>query len=137
MNNNNLQDLARLRLERATELISETKMMLENRMYKSANNRAYYAAEKALKAILALKGKDSETHSGTLKLFNMLYINVADPFFNHEDYSSFQRMERIRSLSDYDDFYITSKAECENQVSEAVKLIQKVTEYLKREGMIE
>ena len=137
MNDEKLRDLAGIRYKRALELIDESELMLNSSLYKAANNRAFYAGEKALKALLALKGKDSGTHSGTAKLFNMLYINTPDAYFDREDYSAFQRMERIRSLSDYDDFYITSKAECEDQVIKATQLVAKVGEYLKLQKIVE
>ena len=36
-------ELVKLRLERAEELVEEAKKLLENNSFKSANNRAYYA----------------------------------------------------------------------------------------------
>ncbi|MCM1181913.1 MAG: HEPN domain-containing protein, partial [Roseburia sp.] len=45
-------ELVRIRLERAAELVSEAEALLEKEMFKSANNRAYYAIEKALSALL-------------------------------------------------------------------------------------
>ena len=43
--------LAKVRTERAEELLSEAKSLLEGGAYKSANNRAYYAIEKSLNAL--------------------------------------------------------------------------------------
>lgn len=45
--------LAKVRLERAQELAAEAAELLEKGSYKSANNRAFYAMEKAIKALLA------------------------------------------------------------------------------------
>lgn len=53
MNNDNMRDLALVRYERSKELLDEAKTLLENESYKSANNRAFYSAEKAVKAVLA------------------------------------------------------------------------------------
>ena len=44
---NNRDELARARYDRAVELIAEAEGLLSNGAYKSANNRAFYAAEKA------------------------------------------------------------------------------------------
>lgn len=41
-------ELARLRLERAIELLDESEDLLKEEKYKSANNRSYYAMEKAI-----------------------------------------------------------------------------------------
>ncbi len=37
--------LAKLRLERAKELLDEAEMLLDNEGFKSANNRAFYSME--------------------------------------------------------------------------------------------
>ncbi|MCR4605930.1 MAG: HEPN domain-containing protein [Eubacterium sp.] len=59
MDDKNNKDLARVRIDRAEELLNEAKSLLENGSYKSANNRAYYSFEKSIKAILALKGVEN------------------------------------------------------------------------------
>lgn len=47
--------LAKVRMERAAELVDEAKELLSGNRYKSANNRAFYAMEKTMKALLAIK----------------------------------------------------------------------------------
>ena len=125
------RDLSKIRYERAVELYDEAKKLLEDELYKSANNRAYYAAEKAIKAALALRGKDSKTHSGVLHLFNVEYINNPCDYFDKYDYKMFQRMEYIRTKSDYDDFYLASKVDSIKQVTEAKLLTDKVAVLLR------
>lgn len=39
--------LAKVRMERARELLDEAKELLDRESYKSANNRAFYSIEKA------------------------------------------------------------------------------------------
>lgn len=45
-------ELAKIRFQRSKELVLEAEVLLEKGMFKSANNRAYYAIEKALSALL-------------------------------------------------------------------------------------
>ena len=67
--------LAKVRLERAKELLEEAKDLLAKEAYKSANNRAFYAIEKSVKSLLAMKEIEVTTHNGALKQFNVyLYI---------------------------------------------------------------
>ena len=40
--------LAKVRIERAEELVEEAQELLKNERYKSANNRAFYAMEKTM-----------------------------------------------------------------------------------------
>ena len=56
------------------ELLTEAKDLLDKGAYKSANNRAFYAIEKSVKALLATKKVEVVTHNGSLKQFNYLFI---------------------------------------------------------------
>ena len=52
--------LAKARIERAKELLDEAEELLEAGKYKSANNRAFYAIEKSMKALLAKQCIDAD-----------------------------------------------------------------------------
>lgn len=56
-------ELARVRMMRAEELLEESKELLQRESYKSANNRAFYAIEKCLKALLATGGLPKSSKS--------------------------------------------------------------------------
>lgn len=56
--------LAQIRLMRSKELLEETIGLLERDSSKSANNRAFYAMEKDIKALLAVVGTEVATHNG-------------------------------------------------------------------------
>ncbi|MDE7311107.1 MAG: HEPN domain-containing protein [Eubacterium sp.] len=124
------QILARVRLDRSLELLLEAQELFAKESYKSANNRAFYAIEKAIKALLAAAGTEAQTHSGALKQFNFKYIYNGDGTFIQEDYQIAAKAERIRSASDYDDFYIASKEETQQQVLNAEYFVRKVEQYL-------
>ncbi len=126
-------NLAKIRLERAQELLKEAESLLQNNFYKSANNRAYYAIEKGVKALLATKQIDTQTHSGVLKQFNIFFIRQGNTEFTPDDYQLIAKAERIRSTSDYDDFYIASKEEAKNQLLNATYFVNKVQNYLNLE----
>ena len=66
--------LARVRLDRARELVEESKELLNRDAYKSANNRAFYAIEKSVKALLATEQVEVASHNGGLKQFNFVFI---------------------------------------------------------------
>lgn len=130
MVDNNNMILSKVRLERAKELVAEAKGLLEQGSYKSANNRAFYAMEKGIKALLVTVGAEPTTHSGILKQFNLFFIHQGDGSFNRDDYIMVTNASRIRSVSDYDDFYIANKAEAAKQVEDAELLVGKVEKYL-------
>ena len=104
-------ELAKVRLIRANELLEEAVGLLERDSYKSANNRAFYAMEKSIKALLATEQIEVTTHNGGLKQFNYCFIYSGDGTFTPEDYQKIASAEQIRNASDYDDFYVASKEE--------------------------
>ena len=117
--------LASVRMERAIELVDEAKELLQNERYKSANNRAFYAMEKTMKALLAIKEIDADSHNGCLRQFNVHYIKERVGGFEPGDYKRIANAQRIRNVSDYDDFYIADKKECQQQVEMATEFLNK------------
>ena len=79
--------LAKVRIERAEELVEEAQELLKNERYKSANNRAFYAMEKTMKALLAMKEIDADSHNGCLRQFNVHYIKDQIGGFKAGDYT--------------------------------------------------
>lgn len=122
--------LAAVRLQRAEELLRESKLLFEKGACKSANNRAFYAIEKSIKGLLALKEIEVQTHNGGLKQFNYYYIYQGDGTFTQEDYRKISSADQIRNASDYDDFYIASREETRELVDSAEQFVTKAKAYL-------
>ena len=123
--------LAAVRLERAKELLDDAVELLNRGSYKSANNRAFYAIEKSIKALLAMKQIEATTHNGGLKQFNYHFIFKGDGTFTQEDYQKIAGAEQIRNASDYDDFYIVSIEDAKEQLETAKEVVTLVEQYLK------
>ncbi len=123
-----LKDLSAARIHRAGDCLREAKLLLDNGEYRGAANRAYYAAFHALRAVLALDGFDSKKHSGVIAKFRELYVKTGR--FTPEMSDAIGSLFRIRSASDYDDFYIASKADVEAQYHLAEKLVAEIAAYL-------
>ncbi len=123
-----LKDLSTARIERSRDCLREAKLLLDNGEYRGAANRAYYAAFHALRAVLALDDFDSKKHSGIISKFRETYIKTGR--FTPEMSDTISSLFRIRSASDYDDFYIASKADVEAQYQRAEKLVAEIERYL-------
>ena len=123
-------ELAKVRLERSKELLEESKYLFHKKSYKSANNRAFYAIEKSVRALLATKKVETVTHNGNLKQFNYLFICKGDGTFTSEDYQIIAKAEQIRNASDYDDFYVASRSETLQQIESAEYLVNKISNIL-------
>ena len=126
---NEIKDLATVRLQHAQEDLESSILLLEKDQYKSAANRSYYAIFHAMRAVLALNNIDSKRHSGIISSFQRLYIKkgIFDKDYSKIITDSF----KIRSDSDYDDFYIVSKDKVKEQILNAEKFIEVVKKYLK------
>ena len=74
MHSDKSRTLALYRLERAKELIDDSRRLFESGSYKSSNNRAYYAIFYAMRAVLALDEVDFKKHSGVIQYFQREYI---------------------------------------------------------------
>jgi len=102
---------------------------LDEGSYKSANNRAFYSIEKSIKALLAMKEIDADTHNGCLRQFNVHFIKDEVGEFQAGDYKRIADAQRIRNNSDYDDFYIADKEECIRQVETAREFCDKMLKF--------
>ena len=123
-----LKDLSIARMEHSKDCLRESRLLLDNGEYRGAANRAYYAAFHALRAVLALDDFDSKKHSGVIAKFRELYIKTG--LFTPEMSDAIGSLFRIRSASDYDDFYIVSKADVEAQYQRAKTLVEEIERYL-------
>ncbi len=121
-------DLCIYRIQTAKDTLDAAKLCIEYKHYKDAINRCYYAAFYAVKAILALEGKDFKRHKDAVAYFNQAY--VATDLFPREVGKRLGRLKRKREASDYDDFYIASYDEACEQFESAELIINQVVQYL-------
>lgn len=130
MDERDFKALALVRLDRAKELYIEAKELVKMDSYKSANNRAFYAIEKCIKALLATQQMDVETHNGAVSQFNLLFIHKGNSSFTKDDYQKIAKADRIRNASDYDDFYIVNKEETRELLEFVEEFLGKTEEYI-------
>lgn len=131
MDDNNYINLAIARIERAKELLGDAELLSEKESYASANNRAYYALEKACMALLSSEKILTKSHRGVITQFNQCFVSNDKTPFAAEDYKIVARAETIRSKSDYDDFYVANKDETLLLIKNTGAFIRKAEEYLK------
>lgn len=130
MDEREFKALSLVRLTRAKELYIEAKELVKMDSYKSANNRAFYAIEKCIKALLATRQMDVETHNGAVSQFNLLFIHRENSSFTKDDYQKIAKADRIRNASDYDDFYIVNKEETRELLKFVEEFLGKTEEYI-------
>ena len=129
MDNKEIETLSKYRLEQAKENLEEAEALFNISKYKGANNRAYYSIFHAIKAILALEQTDFKKHSSVIAYFNKEYISKN--IFSRELGKKVSEARFFREKSDYVDFYIVTKDECEKQLEAAKKMIKEAEKYIK------
>ncbi len=128
MHKEDLISLSKARFEHSLECLEEAENLLKFEMYKGAANRAYYAAFHAIRSVLILDEFDSKKHSGIIAKFRELYLKTG--IFDKTISEYISSLFRVRTASDYDDFYIISKSEAERQVFQAKIITETVKNYL-------
>ena len=121
-------ELAKVRLDKANECLAESESNLKNGFYKVSANRSYYAVFHAMRAVLALIKFDSKKHSGVIATFRQQYIKTG--IFPVAFSDIIGKSQRIRTDCDYDEFYIVSKEEVEEQATNAEVFIKAVEKYI-------
>lgn len=126
--NEYLIQLALYRLEKAKEDYDSAVLTREHGQYRNANNRAYYAIYHAITAVLAMDEIAFKRHKDTLGHFNKNYVK--EGIFPWELGHRIAVAQEIRQLSDYDDFYVATRAEVEEQIETAKMVIDLIALYL-------
>ena len=96
---------------------------------KSVANRSYYAVFHAMRAVLAFDEIDMKRHSGVISEFRRRYIKTE--IFETRMSEIISVLFDVRTDSDYDDFFVISKADTAVQIENAEYFVSSVRAYLK------
>jgi len=91
------------RLARAKETLTEASVLIENKMWRVAVNRLYYACFYATTALLVNDGYEAHTHSGVKTLLGLHYVRDGriDKLFSR----MYQQLFNLRQNGDYEDWF--------------------------------
>lgn len=122
------KDYAKYRMERAREDLDAAHLLFDAGNYRIANNRAYYAIFHAMRDVLVFDNFDSSKHSGVIAEFRRRYIK--EGIFPTEISKMIGSAFTIRNASDYDDMFIASKNDTEEQIDNAEYVYKMIKEYI-------
>ena len=108
------KDLVLYRIETSKSDIKAAEILLAAKEFRGANNRAYYGIYHAISAVHALDGNAYKRHKDALANFNKNYVKTE--IFPRKLGKKIVESEEIRHASDYDDFYIATREEAEEQI---------------------
>lgn len=115
--------------------MANAKLCMDNRFYRDAINRSYYAAFYAVRAVLAVESIDFKRHKDVMAYFNKTY--VATEIFPKELGKRLGRIQMMREDSDYSDFFTVSLEDTKKQYETAQLAISIVEDYLKEKKVLE
>ena len=122
------EDLCRYRLEISKEDLRSAMLLLEAGELRGANNKAYYSIYHAISSVHALDGNAYKRHKDALANFNKAYVKTE--IFSRELGRKISEAVEIRHASDYDDFYIATREEAEEQIETAKELLRQIETYV-------
>jgi uncharacterized protein (UPF0332 family) len=115
-------------MDMAGEKLKSAKILLDAGQYKDSIGRSYYAIFSAVRAVLAKENVDFSRHSGVIAYFQKEYIKTGKIDKKYSKY--LQNAFQIRNNCDYDDFYLVSVDDAEEQYNNAVEMLDMIREYL-------
>lgn len=125
-----MDDLIKYRMSSAKEKLTSAKLLLEAGMYRDSIGRSYYAIFSAIRAVLAVRQVDFSKHAGVIAYFQKEFIKTE--IFDRKYSKYLQQAFQIRNSCDYDDFFIVSKQDAEEQYVRATEMLAVIEEYIGR-----
>lgn len=132
--NNQITDLSRHRLSQAKQCIESARILSEAGDYRGAANRSYYCIFHSMRSVLALEQKDFSKHSGVIAYFRKEFIKTG--IFNVILSDIITEAFDTRSDCDYDDYYVISRKEVEQQIANAEIFYTEVQKYLSNKNVL-
>lgn len=123
-----MDNLINYRINNAKEKLESAKLLLDAGKYRDSIGRSYYAIFTAVRAVLANDKVDFSKHSGVIAYFQKEYIKTGRFDVKYSRY--LQTAFQIRNSCDYDDFFIASKQDAEEQYSRALEFYEEIIRYL-------
>ena len=101
--------LVSLRLNNAKQTLEETKIIANNKLWKSAANRLYYACFYAVNALMVNFGFESRTHTGIIRLLGLHFISTNR--ISNELGDMYYKLFALRQKGDYDDWIVVKESD--------------------------
>ncbi len=122
-----LTELCKHRVAQSENALNSAKHNLDFDL-RTSLNRSYYSIMYATKALLAADGLDAHSHRGIFIVFNKNYIKTR--IFEKKLSEILKEASMLRDKSDYDDFYLVSRDEANEQVDNAEAFLAEIKFYL-------
>ena len=96
-----------LRLNNARQTLEDAKIIADNKLWKAAANRLYYACFYAANALMVKFGFKTKTHTGIIRLLGLHFISTN--LMSEELGDVYYKLFSLRQKSDYDDWIVVKE----------------------------
>jgi len=111
----------RLKIVKASSLLTEIDVLIQHHFYATAVNRLYYACFHATKALLLTKDLIPKTHSGVIAMLHQHFVQ--SNIFDASHAAFFSRLMQERMEDDYGDFILSDE-------TDVLEFLQPAKEYI-------
>ena len=125
------KELVKFRLEKANDTFAEISVLIENKFYRTAANRLYYACFYAAIALLINDGYETRTHKGVKTLLGLHYIkeNRIEKSFG----KMYDQLFYLRQTGDYEDWVNINEEDIKPLLEPAGKFIAEIENLINKE----
>ena len=113
-----------LRLNNARQTLEDTKIIVNNKLWKAAANRLYYACFYASSALMVKFGFEAKTHAGIIRLLGLNFISKN--LINSELGEVYYKLFTLRQKGDYDDWIVVKESDIIPLLEPAEKFITEI-----------
>ncbi|MCL2027937.1 MAG: HEPN domain-containing protein [Bacteroidales bacterium] len=92
--------IVKIRLQQSRETYAEIGILIDNKLWRFAANRLYYACYYAAQALMIQNGHQAKTHSGLVGLFGLHFVKTGK--IKDDTASALQALFDLRLKGDYD-----------------------------------
>jgi len=124
------EDLSVYRLEKSRESLACAKSSYAAGFFADAASNSYFTVFHAMRSVLALESVDFKKHTAVISYFRESYVKTGKLEKKLSDIIG--ELFRIRSKSDYEDFYVVSKEEVKKQIENAEYFVTEVGRFLEK-----
>jgi uncharacterized protein (UPF0332 family) len=125
---NSRKDLIVYRLDRAKDELTHSEDGLNNGLLPQSISDSYYAIFHSIRAVFAFDEKDFKKHSAVISNFQKDYVKTG--VFGKEISRYIQTAFDWRSDADYQDFFVVSKEDAEEQLAHAKVVYEALKQYV-------
>ena len=118
------RDLVKYRLEKSYSTFAEVQVQLDNKFYRTAANRLYYACFYAAAALLIGNGYETNSHNAVKRLLGLYFIkeNKLDKSYG----KTYELLLNMRQKGDYEDWIDIKEEDIAPLIEPAQKFIKEI-----------